>query len=715
MEPASIPDSHLCALRCLAMCARLRGVHADPAQLRHEHPPGNDAVRALERAARALGFAARLADVEATGLPALPWPLPVRDGAGIWSVGVAVDGSALLLRPPGGPARRVPLSTLTSSGRLSVLLLLQSGRSAAAPIEFGWGWFAERLAGHGAVLGEVLLASLCVHVLALLGPLSFQAIIDKVLVHHGLTTLDVLAAGLLLASVCEVMLTALRNHVLAYTARSLDIGIGRAWFTHLLALPTCWFAARRTGEVVARAREAERVRAFLTGSALVAALDLVFAAVFLSVLWLFSPALCGIVAAFLPAYVVLMAVTAPLLRRRVADQGRRAAELEAFLVETVAAMETVKSCAMEPQWRQHWEELLAGHADGAWRAGWIGNVSSQCAALFGKLSQLAVLWYGARLVLDGVLTVGQLVAFNLIAARVTGPVLRLVQAWQEWQQAGVALERLRDVFGSLPEPLPAGPAPLARLRGRVAFVEVEFRYRPDAAPVLSALSLDVAPGTVLGIVGPSGSGKSTLARLAQRLVVPQRGRVLLDGVDVAQLDPAWIRRRVAFVPQEARLFNRSVRANIAAGDHAPDAARVMRAATLAGAHEFILNLPQGYDTMVGEAGAALSGGQRQRIALARALYAEPAVLILDEATSALDFESETAIQRYAGEWCRGRTVIIIAHRLSALRPATHIAVLDRGRIVEHGSPAALRTGGGFFARLVAAQGEPPLAPRAWRR
>jgi ATP-binding cassette, subfamily B, bacterial HlyB/CyaB len=297
------------------------------------------------------------------------------------------------------------------------------------------------------------------------------------------------------------------------------------------------------------------------------------------------------------------------------------------------------------------------------------------------------------------------VAFNIIAARVNGPVLKLVQLWQEWQQAGVSMQRLADVFDSPCEPAPLAAAPLPKNPGRLTFAGVSFQYRQDGREVLRDLSLDIERGTVVGIVGPSGSGKSTLARLLQRLVIPQRGRVLLDGVDVSLLDPAWLRKRVAVVPQEAHLFHVTVRENIALLDPTVPQQRIIQSAMLAGAHEFILRLPQGYDTVIGAQGATLSGGQRQRIALARALVTEPAVLVLDEATSALDFESEQAVQEHMAAWCRGRTVIIIAHHLSALRPTTRIAVLDEGRVVEFGAPVELARSGGFYARLVQAQRE----------
>jgi len=704
MEPAASPDHYISALRCLAVCARLRGIPVDPEQLSHANPAGNDVEQDLIRAAMGLGFKARAIHCDLQRLVSLPLPIPVREMSGAWCVVAGVEQEQVLTWSPAEGSQRLAATEFAARwcGRV---ILIRHEQFREEPEAFGWAWFLPSLARHGKLLAEVLLASLFVQLLALLAPLFFQVIIDKVLVHNGLTTLDVLAVGLLLASLFEVLLTGLRNYVLSHTSTRISVRLGTDLFAHLQSLPACWFGARRVGDVVARARELEQVRAFLTGPALTVILDLAFALVFLALLWLYSDALFLVVVAFFPAYALLAWLATPVLRRRMEEQGQRAADLQSFLVESVSAMDTIKSCAMEPRQRLRWEDLLAVHARSAWQAGMFGNVASQVAALLGKLSMLLVLWFGARLVLEGELTIGQLVAFNLIAGRVNGPVLRLVQLWQEMQQAGVSLRRLKDIFESPREPAlwTAGHAPLPRVRGRFKFMQVAFQYRDGADWVLRDLSLEIAAGTVLGIVGASGSGKSTLARLMQRMVVPQRGRVLLDGLDLSLLDPAWLRRRVAVVQQESRLFHRSVRENIALGDPGLEMTRIVRAATLAGAHEFIIRLPQGYDTIIGEQGCTLSGGQRQRIALARGLIMEPSVLILDEATSALDFESEQAVQRNMRELCRGRTVIIIAHRLSALQCATEIAVLDQGRVTEQGTPADLCRGEGYFARLVRGQ------------
>jgi subfamily B ATP-binding cassette protein HlyB/CyaB len=715
LEPATSHADYRSALSCLAVCARLRGIPVDADCLIHANPPGADPDADLLRAAARLGFRARLAVFNRNRLGDLPAPLPAQRCTGTWCVVAGVRNEEVLTWSVDSGSHSLAASAFAEGWNGRVMLLRCERNSGFVP-RFGWSWFLPVLARHARLFSEVLLATLVVQILALTAPLFFQVVIDKVLTHHGLTTLNVLALGLLLATVFEVLLGFVRNHMLVHTGNRIDVELGASLYSHLLSLPARWFEARRTGDVVACVHELEQVRGLLTGPALTAILEVPFVLTLLAVLCLFSFKLALIVAVFIPACVTLMSVAAPALRARIAEQGQRSTELQAFLVETVSAINTIKSSAVEPLQCRSWENLLAAHARSAWRAFVIGNGASQSAALLGKLSQLAILWQGARLVLDGGLTVGQLVAFNMIAARVIAPVQRLVQLWQQLQQAGVSVRRLRDIFETPREPAlwTAASVPLPRVSGGIRLSNVTFRYQPGGEDILHGISLAVPPGRILGVVGPSGSGKSTLARLLQRTVVPQQGRILLDDMDLSVFDPAWLRRRVAIVPAEAHLFHRTVRENIALSDPAVDEDRVARAAVLAGAHDFIVRLPQGYETVIGERGHALSGGQRQRIALARSIYSEPAVLVLDEATSALDFESEQAIQRRMRELCRGRTVIIIAHRLSALMPASHIAVLEEGRITAFGTPAELAQGDSYFARMVRGQNRLQGLDGGWR-
>jgi subfamily B ATP-binding cassette protein HlyB/CyaB len=465
-------------------------------------------------------------------------------------------------------------------------------------------------------------------------------------------------------------------------------------------LPLAYFQARRVGDSVARVRELENIRNFLTSSALTLVLDLFFAIVFLLVMFLYSPLLTWIVIASFPFYIGISAGATPLFRRRLDEKFARGAENQAFLVESVTGVETLKAMAVEPQMQRRWEEQLAGYVAASFRVLKLGNNASNLVQFISKVVTAATLYFGAKLVIDGSLTVGELVAFNILAGRVSAPVLRLAQIWQDFHQARLSVARLGDILNTPAETTMApARASLPAIRGEIAFEHVTFRYRIDGAEVLHDVSFRIEPGQIVGVVGPSGSGKSTLAKLVQRLYVPEGGRVLVDGVDLSMIDTSWLRRQIGVVLQESMLFNCSVRENIALSDPALPMERVIEAATLAGAHDFILELPEGYDTIVGERGSSLSGGQRQRVAIARALITNPRILIFDEATSALDYESERIIQDGMKEICKGRTVIIIAHRLSTVRRSDRIITIDHGRVVEDGSHDELIKTGGRYASL----------------
>jgi len=447
-------------------------------------------------------------------------------------------------------------------------------------------------------------------------------------------------------------------------------------------------------------RELENIRGFLTGNALTLVLDAVFSVVFIGVMLLYSVPLTLIVLASLPLYAVLSLTLMPVLRARLNEKFARGAENQALLVESVTGIQTVKASALEPAIAKRWDDQLAAYVSASFRTQTLASYGHEGINLIGKLINAATLWYGAHLVMEHKLSVGEFVAFNMFAQRVAQPIMRMAQMWTDFQQTGISMARLGDILNTRTEVPPAAAAQLPPLKGRIQFDGVTFRYRPEAPPVLHGLGLDIRAGEVVGIVGRSGSGKSTLTKLVQRLYSPEQGRVLVDGIDISLIDAAQLRRQVGVVLQENLLFNRSVRENIAITDPAAPIEQVMHCARLAGAHEFISELPEGYDTVVGEQGSGLSGGQRQRIAIARALFTNPRVLILDEATSALDYESEAILQRNMAGICQGRTVIIIAHRLSSVRQAHRIIAMDKGRIVEQGRhDELLAHPGGLYAHL----------------
>ncbi|MBL6654186.1 MAG: type I secretion system permease/ATPase, partial [Reyranella sp.] len=581
-------------------------------------------------------------------------------------------------------------------------LVVMARRAGLADVtrRFDVTWFLGAIHKYRRLLGEVLVASFFLQLFALVSPLFFQVVIDKVLVHRSLSTLDVLVIGLVAISVFETVLAILRTYLFSHTTNRIDVELGARLFRHLLALPMAYFQARRVGDSVARVRELENIRNFLTSSALTLVIDLFFTFVFLGVMYFYAPTLTWIVLGSLPLYVAISALATPLFRRRLNEKFQRGAENQAFLVESVTGIETLKAMAVEPQMQRRWEEQLAGYVSASFRVLSLGNTASQVVQLVSKVVTAAILYFGARLVIDGSLSVGELIAFNILASRVSAPVLRLAQMWQDFHQARLSVERLGDILNTTAEQTyAAGRTRLPAIRGGIRFDHVSFRYRVDGRQILHDVSFDIPAGQTVGIVGPSGSGKSTFAKLVQRLYVPESGRVLVDGMDLAMADPAWLRRQIGVVLQENVLFNRSVRENIALADPAMPMERVIAAAKLAGAHDFILELSDGYDTVVGERGSTLSGGQRQRIAIARALVGDPRILIFDEATSALDYESERIVQQNMKEITKGRTVLVIAHRLSTVRAMDRIVTLEGGRVIEDGTHETLIGKGGRYASL----------------
>ena len=685
----------------LTSLLQLHGIGVDPEQVRHSFGEIPIGVSEMLRYAKQTGLKARVLKTTFVRLATTPLPgiAVLRDG-GFLLLGKAGDGKVLVQSPL---APRPQLMTQAEfeavwDGRI-VLVARRAGLVDLAR-RFDITWFLGAIVKYRGLLGEVFVASFFLQLFALATPLIFQVVIDKVLVHRSMTTLDLLIIAFSAIAIFETILGALRTYVFAHTTNRIDVELGARLFRHLLALPIAYFQARRVGDSVARVRELENIRNFMTGSALTLVIDLFFTIVFLAVMFVYSSLLTWIIIASFPFYIAVSAVATPIFRQRLDEKFKRGAENQAFLVESVTGVETLKSMAVEPQMQRRWEEQLAGYVTASFRVTSLGNVASQGVQLVSKLATALTLYFGARLVIEGSLSVGELVAFNMLSGRVSQPVLRLAQIWQDFHQARLSVARLGDILNTPAEQTyNASRSTLPAVIGSVRFEHVTFRYRVDGSEVLHDIDFDVPAGQIVGIVGPSGSGKSTVAKLVQRLYVPESGKVLVDGIDLAVVDPAWLRRQIGVVLQENVLFNASVRANIALADPAMSMERVIAAATLAGAHDFTLELPEGYDTIVGERGSSLSGGQRQRIAIARALVGNPRILIFDEATSSLDYESEQIIQNNMRKIVEGRTALIIAHRLSTVRRANRIITIERGRIVEDGTHDELIRSGGRYAML----------------
>ena len=692
------PDT---GLSSLLMMASFHGIAADEARLKHEFGDGPFSAEKVLLSAKSLGMKAKLVAQPPERLDRAPLPAIALDSDGGFFILARYDqggngtseattstAARVLIQRPGEPPAILELNAFLSCWSGQLIFLTSKANYAGDMAKFDFSWFIPAVVKYRKLLGEILLISFVLQLIGLATPMFFQVVMDKVLVNHAMKTLNVIAVGLVLATLFESMLTGIRTYVFANTSSKIDVELGARLFRHLLNLPLAYFQARRVGDSVARIRELENIRSFLTGNAITLVLDLMFSVVFLAVMLWYSKLLTLIVVISIPCYILLSLVFTPIIRARLNVKFNRGAENQSFLVETISGVDTVKAMAVEPRWVNKWEQQLASYVSSNLSVNNAGMLASGGVTLISKLVTAAIMWVGASLVIDNKMTVGELVAFNMLSGQVSSPILRLAQLWNDFQQVGISMSRLGDILNARTEVV-GQKTRIPRIAGAVEFDQVSFRYRPDTPDVIRAVNLKIAPGEVIGIVGRSGSGKSTLTKLVQRLYVPDRGRVLVDGQDIAIIDTTSLRHQIGMVLQENMLFNRSIRDNIALSNPALPIEAIIESAKLAGAHEFICELPEGYDTMVGEHGTGLSGGQRQRIAIARALITNPRILIFDEATSALDYESEKIIQDNMRQICSGRTVLIIAHRLSAVHDADRIIVMERGQIAEQGTHAEL--------------------------
>nr|WP_106408130.1 type I secretion system permease/ATPase [Vibrio sp. 10N.222.47.A9] len=652
----------------------------------------------IREAADYIGLKSQVTKVKSNELDTLPLPVLIEIDNSWKVLTKSADGSSLLYDPTTQLDQQSELS-LSSQLSMYKVMLVADERLSNKEVKFGLSWFAPSIWRQKSQMRDVFFYAIALQIFALVSPLLFQNVIDKVLVGRSLSSLHVLAMAMLALAIAEPAYSYLRNTVFGHLASQVNAELSGRLYRHLVGLPLTYFKQRQTGQIIARVREMAQIRQFLTGSTLMLVLDLIFVAVFIAVMFHYASTLTWLVIGSLIIYFLLWLIAGPLIRKKVESEYESDADATTFLTEAVTGIETIKTTATEHRFLHQWQRILSQQLKRSFDAQKSGLIAGQSIALIQKLTAALLLWWGVSAVLNGELTPGELVAFNMLAGHVTQPVLRLAQIWQDFQHTLIALKRVGDILDEPKENSKQGLASVPELNGGIEFHNIRFRYHEDAPEVLANLSLEINPGQFIGITGPSGSGKSTITRLLQRLYVPQHGQVLVDGMDLAIADPISLRRNMSVVLQDSILFSGSVADNIRLSKPQASDEEMRHAAQLAGALEFIEELPHGFDQPVGEKGSSLSGGQRQRVALARALLVNPRILLLDEATSALDYNSEAAIMSNMDEICRGRTVISIAHRLNTLRHADNILVLDKGQVCENGTHDELVEKEGLYAKL----------------
>lgn len=695
-------------LIALELAARLNKVDMDMRAVVREYgiTEGEVSPDELVRIARHAGFRARLKELALSAIQG-KYPLPAvalrKDGGYCVLLGVKDEDQTVLIYIPGEQGTTaLPFAEFEelSAGRYIVL----RHRLLSENVRFGFKWFYKEILNYKRIILEVMLGSFVVQLFGLVTPLFTQVILDKVIVHRSMTTLDVLAVAFGAIVVFELLLNLSRNYIFIHTINKIDAKLGSKLFKHLLSLPCMYFETRRVGDTIARVRELENIRNFVANKSVSVIIDLIFSVVFVVVMALYSVTLTLVVLGFVLVIGLLYLCITPELRRRLEDKFQMGARSNSYLVESVTGVQTVKSLAIEGAMHRKWEDHLGDYVNSNFRMQNMGNISGALAGSLRRLMTIVVLYLGVKLVIQNEMTIGQLIAFNMLSAQFTGPILRLVNLWNEFQQALLSVDRLSDILNHPPEVKAENAITLSQLKGAVRFDKVSFSYAPGAPMVLQDVSFTVTPGMRVGIVGRSGSGKSTLSKLLQRLYIPNAGSISVDGVDLNHMNPLWLRNNTGVVLQENYLFSGSIKDNIVMARPDAPMEMVLGVSNVAGAHEFVSRLPQGYDTAVGERGDSLSGGQRQRVAIARALITDPRILIFDEATSALDLESELVIRRNLAAIAKGRTMFIISHKLSIVRDCDLIIAMDDGKIVEMGRHEQLIERGGYYKRLHDLQG-----------
>ena len=696
-------------IACLIAIAKFYNIPAEYRQLERAYVYEDASIDTitLVRAARELKLKARAySDLTEKDLNSLVYPILMRMKNGRSIVVTTIRDNDIYIMDPVFSQEPVKADRYRLLGDWNGEAILFTRRyELPSKLEkFGFKWFIPVIGKYKDQLQSVLWISLVLQLLGLASPIFVQNIIDKVLVHRAADALDIMVLGMIVCTVFQTWIMSLRAYLFSNIASKMDVTLSARLFKNITALPVKYFQQWQVGEVVSRTGELETLRSFLTGSSLTIILDVVFAVLYFVVMFMYNRILCALVVVMLPSFIILNLIVAPIFKRMINEKFLIGAENNSFLIETITGIHTVKASSVESHFIRRYEEMLARLVNASLAVVNLANVANTIATFLFSMFNLLILWVGSYYVMEGEITVGELIAFQMISGQLIAPVMRLINQWQYFQQVRVSMERLADIMDEETEPaLNPARTTLPSLRGDIALEKLSFSYTPEGGKVLDNVNVRIPAGMKVGIVGRSGSGKSTLTKLIQRLYLPDNGRILIDGVDIAQVEPAWLRRQIGVVLQDSMLFSGTIEENIKLACPSATHEDVVKAAKLAGADDFITQLPHGYETFVGERGSLLSGGQRQRLAIARALISDPRILIFDEATSALDYESENIIMQNIEPIAAGRTMLMIAHRLSTVRDCDAIIVIEKGRIVEAGSHNELLQRNGAYKKLYQAQ------------
>ena len=667
---------------------------------------GSVPIQAMGQLTEAMGLQTQVGEVNFEQLHRLELPVLIKSRKN-YSLLTEVSKGKVLLADPERGWRSLPLVEARAELGEQVQVILVKRLDDTPKQEFGWGWFSPVIKRFKWPLMQVLLASLFIQLFQLANPLLLQQIIDKVINQSNLSALQVLGATLVAAALFQGLLTAVRTWLLIDTTDRMDLILGSQVIDKLLRLPLRFFEKRPVGELSQRLSELGNLRGFLTGTAITSALDLLFATIYIIIMLIYSPILTVVALSTVPLYVMLILFIAPVYRNLIRSQAQYSARTQSHLIETLGGIQTVKAQHFELNSRWRWQERYSGQIAEGFKSVVLGSSASEIGNFLNQLSSLLIIWVGVYQVVNAELSLGQLIAFRIIAGYVTGPILRLSSLWQGFQQVGISMERLADIVDQIPESgaEEANQISLPPIRGKIKFDSVKFRFTNSGQYQVNEVNLEIDEGSFVGIVGQSGSGKSTLMKLLPRLYDPEKGRILVDDYDIAKVTLSSVRQQIGIVPQDCLLFEGTIRENIAMNHPEADTESIINVAKAAEAHEFIMELPDGYGTRLGERGAGLSGGQRQRIAIARTLLQNPNLLVLDEATSALDYDTESRVCRNLQNALKDKTVFFITHRLSTVKRADRIILMHQGKIEEEGNHETLMQKGGRYAALYGHQGD----------